>query len=143
MAGPGRRGLAGELARIRAASGMIEARITGAPSPRDLDGLGQGELRDLAAVARAAELVVARYDERGRTARLARGLASAMREAADSLGALDDDISESLLSAESSLARIRGLHARMGGPSPINLTSSSTRVDPPEYQPGRRGPANG
>lgn len=114
MAG-GRVGAA-EGERIGALADLAALRLAGL-SPADrraVESVAPEDLRDFEAVLQAARYLMFKYDDRHEVRALMKDLVGIIERSTDGLGAIDDQISELVLSAEDSIRRIRDAQERMG-----------------------------
>ena len=152
------RGFSRDMARIRGISSQISARLSKTPHD-ELDGLSAEELQDLDRIVAIADFVLCKYADKKEMRATLGEFVSMISETARSLGDLDDEISELILSAEDSISRVRDIHANISkksslgrgyGDGPeygrhetgaINLTNIATELNTVEYQQNLQGTA--
>ena len=115
------------------------------------------ELQDLDKVAGIADFMLTKYADKKELYSILKHFTTVITETADSMGNLDDEISELILSAEDSINKVKDLHAHIDnksdfkkkysdGPdydhtqtSSINLTNFVTEINTVEYQQNSSG----
>ena len=148
----------GEIRRIRDLSSRIDARLSRAGIRRRdaIDGLTPEQLQDLDQVVCMADYMLCKHADSREMRSILKHLVGVISEAAGSIGQLDDEIAELIVSAEASIGRVRRLHGRLSdqsdmrppfddGPeydrhatSAINLTNPVGDVHPVAYQQNRK-----
>jgi len=148
-----------DIARIRTLSSVIDKKLSEVnPSDVDkIDKLTLDELQDLDKIAGIADFMLTKYADKKEMYSILKHFTPIITETMDSMGNLDDDISELILSAEDSINQVKDLHAHIdkksdfkkkycNGPdydhaqtSGINLTNFVTEINPVEYQQNSSG----
>ena len=143
-----------DIERIRSLSSVIDKKLSEVkPSDNDkIDKLTLDELEDLDTIAGIADFMLSKYADKKEMRSILEYFTSIIAETADSMGNLDDEISELILSAEGSINKVKDLHAQIekksdfkkkysDGPdydhtqtSGINLTHFVTEINTVEYQ---------
>ena len=143
-----------DIDRIRSLSTVIDKKLSEVkPSDEDkIDKLTLEELQDLEKIAGIADFMLTKYADNKEMRSILKNFTSVISETTDSMGDLDDEISELILSAEDSISKVKDLHAHIDdksnfkkkysdGPdydqaqtSSINLTNFVTEINTVEYQ---------
>ena len=143
-----------DIDRIRSLSTVIDKKLSEVkPSDEDkIDKLTLEELQDLEKIAGIADFMLTKYADKKEMRSILKNFTSVISETTDSMGDLDDEISELILSAEDSISKVKDLHAHIDdksnfkkkysdGPdydqaqtSSINLTNFVTEINTVEYQ---------
>ncbi len=84
-------------------------------SADDMRRLDDGELVDLGRLVWIAEYISTKHAEKGALGDVTGQLMSIIRNSAESLDVIEDDVQEMLISAQASFERIREMHTRMCG----------------------------
>ena len=148
-----------DIERIRSLSSVIDKKLSQVtPSDADkIDKLTLDELQDLDKIAGIADFMLTKYADKKEMYSILKHFTPIITEITDSMGNLDDEISELILSAEDSINKVKDLHAHIdeksdfkkkycNGPdydhaqtSGINLTNFVTEINPVEYQQNSSG----
>jgi GTPase involved in cell partitioning and DNA repair len=148
-----------DIERIRSLSSVIDKKLSEVkPSDNDkIDKLTLDELQDLDKIAGIADFMLTKYADKKEMCSILKNFTTVITETADSMGDLDDEISELILSAEDSISKVKDLHAHIDkksdlkkkycdGPdyshaqtSSINLTNIATEINTVEYQQNSSG----
>ena len=148
-----------DIERIRSLSTVIDKKLSEVkPSDEDkIDKLTLEELQDLEKIAGIADFMLTKYADKKEMYSILKHFTPIITEITDSMGNLDDEISELILSAEDSINKVKDLHAHIDkksdfkkkycdGPeynhtqtSGINLTNFVTEINPVEYQQNSSG----
>ena len=148
-----------DIARIRSLSSVIDKKLSQVtPSDADkIDKLTLDELQDLDKIAGIADFMLTKYADEKEMYSILKHFTPIITETMDSMGNLDDEISELILSAEDSINKVKDLHSHIDkksylkkkycdGPdydhdqtSGINLTNFVTEINPVEYQQNSSG----
>ena len=148
-----------DIERIRSLSSVIDKKLSQVtPSDADkIDKLTLDELQDLDKIAGIADFMLTKYADKKEMYSILKHFTPIITEITDSMGNLDDEISELILSAEDSINKVKDLHAHIDkksdfnkfycdGPdydhaqtSGINLTNFVTEINPVEYQQNSSG----
>ena len=148
-----------DVERIRSLSTVIDKKLSEV-KPYDenkIDKLTLEELQDLEKIAGIADFMLTKYADKKEMCSILKNFTSVITETTDSMGDLDDEISELILSAEDSINKVKDLHAHIDnksdfkkkysdGPdynhtqtSSINLTNFATEINTVEYQQNSSG----
>ena len=148
-----------DIEKIRSLSTVIDKKLSEMkPSDADnIDKLTLEELQDLEKIAGIADFMLTKYTDKKEMSSILKNFTSVITETSDSMGDLDDEISELILSAEDSINKVKDLHAHIDnksdfkkkysdGPeynraqtSSINLTNFATEINTVGYQQNSSG----
>ena len=148
-----------DIQHIRSLSSILDKKLSEVkPSDSDkIDKLTLDELQDLEKIAGIADFMLTKYADKKEMRSILKHFTSVIIETTDSMGNLDDEISELILSAEDSINKVKNLHANIenksnfkkkycDGPdyngaetSGINLTNFVTEINTVEYQQNSSG----
>ena len=148
-----------DIERIRSLSSVIDKKLSQVTSSDvdKIDKLTLDELQDLDKIAGIADFMLTKYADKKEMYSILKHFTPIITETMDSMGNLDDEISELILSAEDSINKVKDLHAHIDkksdfkkkycdGPeynraqtSGINLTNFVTEINPVEYQQNSSG----
>jgi hypothetical protein len=148
-----------DIERIRSLSSIIDKKLSEIkPSDNEkITKLTLDELQDLDKIAGIADFMLTKYADKKEMYSILKHFTPIITETMDSMGNLDDEISELILSAEDSINKVKDLHAHIDkksdfqkkycdGPeydraqtSGINLTNFVTEINPVEYQQNSSG----
>ena len=143
-----------DIDRIRSLSSVIDKKLSEIKPSDDekIDKLTFEELQDLDKIAGIADFMLTKYADKKEMSSILKHFTTVITETSDSMGDLDDEISELILSAEDSINKVKDLHAHIDkksdfkkkysdGPdynrtqtSSINLTNFATEINTVEYQ---------
>ena len=147
-----KRNFSKDIERIRTLSSKIDKKLSEAKSSDKLDKLTLEELQDLNKIVGIADFMLCKYADKKETRSILKHFVSIITDTANSLGTLDDEISELIISAEDSINKLKDMHANISeksdfkkkyhdGPeynayetSAINLTHFATEINTVEYQ---------
>ena len=147
-----------DVERIRSISSKIDKKLTEVKSTDDskIDKLSLEELQDLDKIVGIADFMMCKYADKKEMRSILKHFTSIINETASSLGDLDDEVSELILSAEDSINKVKDMHTHISdksdfkkryldGPdydehetSAINLTNFVTEINTVEYQQNSR-----
>ena len=154
-----KRNFSKDIERIKHISKRIDKRLSEVkPSDIDkIDKLTLEELQDLDKLVGIADFILEKYSDKKEFSSILKHFGSIISETAYSLGDLDDEISELIISAEDSINKVKDMQTHISdksdfkknysdGPdfdehetSAINLTNLVTEVNTVEYQQNSRG----
>ena len=141
-----------DIERIRALSEKIDKKLSKSKMPNDskIDKLTLEELQDLNKILGLADFLLCKYEEKKETHSILQNFVSIIRESAESIEGLDDEISELIVSAEDSINKVKDMHTTISEKSDfdrtksvtleeekqgsINLTNFATEINTIEYQ---------
>ena len=148
-----------DIDRIRSLSSVIDKKLSEIKPSDDekIDKLTFEELQDLDKIAGIADFMLTKYADKKEMSSILKHFTTVITETSDSMGDLDDEISELILSAEDSINKVKDLHEHIDkksdfkkkysdGPdynhtqtSSINLTNFATEINTVEYQQNSSG----
>ena len=104
-----------DIERIRSLSTVIDKKLSEVkPSDEDkIDKLTLEELQDLEKIAGIADFMLTKYADKKEMCSILKNFTSVITETIDSMGDLDDELSELILSAEDSISKVKDLHAHI------------------------------
>ncbi|MBT8243315.1 MAG: hypothetical protein KJO14_06320 [Nitrosopumilus sp.] len=143
-----------DVERIRAISSKIDKKLSEVKSSDDskIDKLTLEELQDLDKIVGIADFMMCKYSDKKEMRSILKHFTSIINETATSLGELDDEVSELIISAEDSINKVKDMHTSISeksdfkkkyhdGPdynehetSAINLTNFVTEINTVGYQ---------
>ncbi|MBC8515912.1 MAG: hypothetical protein ISR81_01330 [Nitrosopumilus sp.] len=148
-----------DVERIRSISSKIDKKLTEIKSTDDskIDKLSLDELQDLDKIVGIADFMMCKYADKKEMRSILKYFTSIITETAGSLGDLDDEVSELILSAEDSINKVKDMHSHISeksdfkkkyldGPdynehetSAINLTNFATEIHTVGYLENSQG----
>ena len=148
-----------DLEKIKSISSKIDKKISKfRPSDEDsIDKLSFEELQDLNKIAGIANFLLCKYSDKKEMKSILEYFSSVISDTSKSLEAIDDEVSELIISAEDSLNKVKDMHSHISdksefeekyhnGPeyckhetSAINLTNFATEIHTIEYQQNSQG----
>jgi hypothetical protein len=154
-----KRNFSKDIDRIRAISSKIDKKLSEVkPSDADkIDKLTLEELQDLNKIVGIADFMLQKYSDKKEFSSILKHFTSIISDTAGSLGDLDDEVSELIISAEDSINKVKDMHTHISdksdfkknyhdGPdynahetSAINLTTFATEIHTVEYQQNSKG----
>jgi len=104
-----------DIERIRSLSSVIDKKLSEVrPSENDkIDKLTLDELQDLDKIAGIANFMLSKYSDKKEMLSILKHFTSIIAETTDSMGNLDDEVSELILSAEDSINKVKDMHAHI------------------------------
>ena len=142
-----------DLEKVRQLSGKIEQKLSKSNIPDDsrLDKLSFDELQDINKILGLADFLLCKYEEKQETHSILQHFVSIVRDSAESIEGLDDDISELIISAEDSINKVKDMYSNISDKSDfernaknseseetesgsINLTNFTTEINTLGYQ---------
>ena len=143
-----------DVERIRSISSKIDKKLSEVkPSDESkIDKLSLEELQDLDKIVGIADFMMCKYADKKEMRSILKHFTSIIADTASSLGDLDDEVSELIISAEDSINKVKDMHANISDKSDfkkkyhdgpefnehetcaINLTNFATEVHTVEYQ---------
>jgi len=148
-----------DIARIKSISLKIDKKLSEVKPSDDskIDKLSLEELQDLDKIVGIADFMMCKYSDKKEMRSILKHFTAIIHDTASSLGDLDDEVSELIMSAEDSINKVKDMHIRISeksdfkkkyhdGPdynehetSAINLTNFATEVHTVEYQQNSQG----
>lgn len=143
-----------ELARIKTISEKIDNKLSHSKISEEekIQGLTLEELQDLSKIVGLADFMLQKYEDKKDMHSILGDFVTMIKESAEGIGGLDDEISELILSAEDSLKKVKESHQKiysksefekedsiqaaqiLAETSSINLTKFATEINAVEYQ---------
>ena len=143
-----------DIERVKTISLKIDKKLSIVKSSNAdaIDKLSLDELQDLDKIVDIADFMLCKYADKKEMSSILTNFTSIISDTANSLGNLDDEISELIISAEDSINKVKDMHANISdksdfkekyrdGPdfdkhetSAINLTNIATEVNTAKYQ---------
>ena len=147
-----------DVERIRSISSKIDKKLSEVKSSdaSKIDKLSLEELQDLDKIVGIADFMMCKYSDKKEMRSILKHFTSIINDTASSLGDLDDEVSELIMSAEDSINKVKDMHSNISeksdfkkkyhdGPeynehetSGINLTNFVTEINTVEYQQNSR-----
>ncbi len=75
-----------------------------------IDKLSLEELQDLGKIVRIADFMLFKYEDKKETSSLLKNFVSIIRDSAESIEEIDDEVSELIISAEDSINKLKEIH---------------------------------
>ena len=143
-----------DIERVKTISLKIDKKLSIVKSSNAdaIDKLSLDELQDLDKIVDIADFMLCKYADKKEMSSILTNFTSIISDTANSLGNLDDEISELIISAEDSINKVKDMHANISdksdfkekyrdGPdfdkhetSAINLTNIATEINTAKYQ---------
>ena len=138
-----------DISNIQSISAKIEKKLSA--SDVKIDKLTLEELQDINKIVGLASFMLCKYEDKKETRLILQHFVSIIGESAQSMEAVDDDISELILSAEDSINKVKNMHSKLSEKSELeksyldesddelkngsfNLTNFTTRINTSKYQ---------
>ena len=143
-----------DIERVKTISLKIDKKLSIVKSSNAdaIDKLSLDELQDLDKIVDIADFMLCKYADKKEMSSILTNFTSIISDTANSLGNLDDEISELIISAEDSINKVKDMHTNISdksdfkekyrdGPdfdkhetSAINLTNIATEINTAKYQ---------
>ena len=143
-----------DVERIKSISSKIDKKLSEVKPSDDskVDKLSLEELQDLDKIVGIADFMMCKYADKKEMRSILKHFTAIINDTASSLGDLDDEVSELIISAEDSINKVKDMHTHISeksdfkkkyhdGPdynehetSAINLTNFVTEINTVEYQ---------
>ena len=91
-----------------------------------IDKLSLEELQDLDKIVRIADFMLFKYEDKKETSSLLKNFVSIIRDSAESIEEIDDEVSELIISAEDSINKIKEIHTNVS--EKYDLKKSDTKT---------------
>jgi len=141
-----------DLEFVRSISEKIDRKLSqsnNSINPK-IDKLSLEELQDLSKIVRLADFMLFKYEDKKETRSLLKHFVSIIRDSAESIEEIDDEVSELIISAEDSINKIKEIHTTVSEKydfeksdvktieddsenSSNNLTKSTIEINSQEY----------
>ena len=143
-----------DLGNIRNLTSKIDKKLKEKSTPEQkINGLSFEELNDLSKIVKLADFMLCKYEDKKDMQSILTDFVSMIKESAEDITGIDDEISELILSAEDSIKKVKDVHSRLhkrtgmeneddshkidqilAETSSINLTKFTTDINTVEYQ---------
>ena len=129
-----------DVERIRTISSKIDKKLSEVKSSDDskIDKLSLEELQDLDKIVGIANFMMCKYADKKEMRSILKHFTSIINETADSLGDLDDEVSELIMSAEDSINKVKDMHTHISEKSDFKKKYH----DGPDYNKHETSPIN-
>ena len=97
-----------------------------------IDKLSLEELQDLDKIVRIADFMLFKYEDKKETSSLLKNFVSIIRDSAESIEEIDDEVSELIISAEDSINKIKEIHTNVSEKYDLEKSGIKTIKDGPE-----------
>ena len=147
------RGFSKDIDFVRNISKKIDKKLSQSDSSIDskIDKLTVEELQDLRKIVNIADFMLYKYEDKKETRAILEDFVSIIRGSADSIDAIDDEVSELIISAKDSIGKVKVIHSNISEKydfeksdieeiedesenSSKNLTNFAIEVNSQEYQ---------
>jgi len=98
----------------------------------NIDKLSLEELQDLSKIVRLADFMLFKYEDKKETRSLLKHFVSIIRDSAESIEEIDDEVSELIISAEDSINKIKEIHTNVSENYDLEKSGFKTIEDEPE-----------
>ena len=104
-----------DLEFIRNISNKIEKKLSNSDSSTNnkIDKLSVEELQDLNKIVSLADFMLCKYQDKKETQSILEHFVSIIRESAESIEEIDDEVSELIISAEDSINKVKDIHTNI------------------------------
>lgn len=145
-----------DIEKIKKISETIDKRLSKATISEEekIKGMTIEELQDLSKIVKLADFMMQKYEDKKETRSILTEFVTMIKESAESIEGMDDEISELILSAEDSIKRVKDTRSKINSQSgldrdedtihverilaetcSINLTKIATEINAVGYQP--------
>lgn len=115
------------MERVRSLSSKIEQKLAKkSQEDEKFDDLSIEELQDMNKILKFADFLLCKYEEKKEFRSIIQEFVSMINDSAESVGILDDEISELMINAEDSVKRVKNLHADISEKYDIEKQSKTT-----------------
>ena len=120
-----------DLDFIKNISGKIDKKISqSTPKNLKIENLTPEELQDLRKIVGLADFMLHKYEDKKDTKSILEYFVSIIRDSAESIESIDDEVSELIISAEDSIGKIKELHTNIS--EKYDLEKSGQNIE--EYE---------
>jgi hypothetical protein len=104
-----------DLEFVRNISNKIEKKLSNSDSSTNnkIDKLSVEELQDLNKIVSLADFMLCKYQDKKETQSILEHFVSIIRESAESIEEIDDEVSELIISAEDSINKVKDIHTNI------------------------------
>ncbi len=122
-----------DLDFIKNISGKIDKKISQSNTKNlKIENLTLEELQDLRKIVGLADFMLHKYDDKKDTKSILEYFVSIIRESAESIESIDDEVSELIISAEDSISKIKELHTNISEKYDLEKSGQNTEEDESE-----------
>lgn len=149
-----KRNFQNDLSHIKKITSTIDKKLKAKlTDEQKIDRLSFEELQDLSKIVKLADFMMCKYEDKKEMHSILTDFVYVIKESAEHITGIDDEISELILSAEDSINKVKDVHARLHNKSgmekeddslkieqilaetsPINLTKFTTDINTVGYQ---------
>jgi hypothetical protein len=123
-----------DLEFIRNVSGKIDKKLSQSNTSIDskIDKLSVEELQDLNKIVGLADFMLYKYEDKKETKTILEHFVSIIRESAESIEEVDDEVSELIISSEDSINKIKEIHTHVSDKFDFEKSENKTPDDSEE-----------
>ncbi len=122
-----------DLDFIKNISGKIDKKISQSNTKNlKIENLTLEELQDLRKIVGLADFMLHKYEDKKDTKSILEYFVSIIRESAESIESIDDEVSELIISAEDSIGKIKELHTNISEKYDLEKSGQPTEEDESE-----------
>ena len=122
-----------DLDFIKNISGKIDKKISQSNTKNlKIENLTLEELQDLRKIVGLADFMLHKYEDKKDTKSILEYFVSIIRESAESIESIDDEVSELIISAEDSIGKIKELHTNISEKYDLEKSGQPTQEDESE-----------
>jgi len=122
-----------DLDFIKNISGKIDKKISQSNTKNlKIENLTLEELQDLRKIVGLADFMLHKYEDKKDTKSILEYFVSIIRESAESIESIDDEVSELIISAEDSISKIKELHTNISEKYDLEKSGQNTEEDESE-----------
>ncbi|MFB5621421.1 MAG: hypothetical protein ACE5RO_01765 [Candidatus Nitrosomaritimum yanchengensis] len=119
-----------DLDFIKNISGKIDKKISQSNTKNlKIENLTLEELQDLRKIVGLADFMLHKYEDKKDTKSILEYFVSIIRESAESIESIDDEVSELIISAEDSIGKIKELHTNISEKYDLEKSGQNTEED--------------
>ena len=129
-----RRSISKDLEFVRNISEKIDKKLSQSKTSIDskIDKLSLEELQDLSKLVGLADFMLYKYEDKKETKAILEHFVSIIRDSAESIEEVDDEISELIISSEDSINKIKEIHSHITEKYDFEKSDNKTLDDDPE-----------
>jgi hypothetical protein len=125
-----------DLDFIKNISGKIDKKISQSNTKNlKIENLTVEELQDLRKIVGLADFLLHKYEDKKDTRSILEYFVSIIRDSAESIESIDDEVSELIISAEDSIGKIKELHTNISEKYDLEKSGQNTDEDESENSP--------
>ena len=120
-----------DLEFVRSISEKIDRKLSQSKNSINpkIDKLSLEELQDLGKIVRLADFMLFKYEDKKETRSLLKHFVSIIRDSAESIEEIDDEVSELIISAEDSINKIKEIHTNVSEKYDFEKSDAKTIPD--------------